>query len=286
MTPLKLFYAMTYRRDPSQRTDEHWGNFGDELSPLVLAHVTGRKVEYADPRSCNVIAIGSLLDKFSLYRLSQSLQYQRWWPSKLQVWGSGFMLPQTKMKRKGLIVHAVRGPLSQKNLPHKFHNQEMPFGDPGIFANELLTETPEKKWKVGILPHYVDRDNPNLLTLLKANSDFRLINIWAHPKKVLTEIASCESLFSSSLHGLIAADSLGVPNRWLKLSQKVGGGDFKFRDYCAGIDKPPPLPLELDHQTIDQKIIEATINDFHPGQLEEAKKKLRTAAANLSNFGS
>ncbi|MDQ8192078.1 polysaccharide pyruvyl transferase family protein [Roseibacillus persicicus] len=281
MTPLKLFYAMAHRGDPSQRTDENWGNFGDELSPLVLSHVTGRDVEYADPRSCEIIAIGSLLDKFSLYRLTQILQYQRWWPSKLQVWGSGFMLPDTRMKRGGLTVHAVRGPLSQKNLPAKFRNEDIAFGDPGIFANELLTEMPEKKWKAGILPHYVDRDHPGVRALVESNPDFHLINIWAHPKRVLADIAACEVLFSSSLHGLIAADSLGVPNRWLKLSQKVGGGDFKFRDYCAGVDKPAPEPIHLDQDTIDERLMADTIEDFQPGELNAAKERLRAAAAKL-----
>ena len=281
MTALKLFYAMAHRKNPANRTEDDWGNFGDELSPLILSHVTNKSVEYADPRSCEVIAIGSLLDKFSLNRISQILQYQRWLPSPLQVWGSGFMLPETRMKRGGLNVHAVRGPLSQKQLPTQFRTTQIPFGDPGIFANELLDKTPSKQWSVGILPHYVDREDPLLKKLLTENPSFHTINIWAHPLKVLAEIASCEVLFSSSLHGLIAADSLGVPNRWLQLSNKVGGRDFKFRDYCAGVGKEAHQPLTLEQDPITPNIIQETGANFQPLDLDEVKKGLRSAASGL-----
>jgi len=36
-----------------------------------------------------------------------------------------------------------------------------------------------------------------------------------------------------------------VPNGWLTLSGKVRGGDFKFRDYWAGIGKPAMQPVTL-----------------------------------------
>jgi hypothetical protein len=54
-------------------------------------------------------------------------------------------------------------------------------------------------------------------------------------------------VLSSSLHGLIAADALGVPNAWIGLSDALRGGDFKFRDYYGvfGIE-PCMLGLSRD----------------------------------------
>jgi pyruvyltransferase len=71
---------------------------------------------------------------------------------------------------------------------------------------------------------------------------------------VSKEISKCRRVYSSSLHGLIVADSLGLPNVWIELSNKVIGDGFKFHDYNSSIDftqypvqvKPNMLPTEVD----------------------------------------
>ena len=45
------------------------------------------------------------------------------------------------------------------------------------------------------------------------------------PFKCIKQIADCE-IISSALHGLIAADSLNIPNKWIKLSNKLVGNNF------------------------------------------------------------
>jgi hypothetical protein len=51
------------------------------------------------------------------------------------------------------------------------------------------------------------------------------------PVKCAEKIAECETVISSSLHGLIAADSFGIPNRQLVFSSNIVGGQFKYDDY-------------------------------------------------------
>ena len=53
----------------------------------------------------------------------------------------------------------------------------------------------------------------------------------------LRQIAECETVISSSLHGCIAADSLNIPNYRIKLSEHGYNRniDFKFDDYYTAI---------------------------------------------------
>jgi hypothetical protein len=65
----------------------------------------------------------------------------------------------------------------------------------------------------------------------------------------LENLAGCESVASSSLHGLIFAEALQVPNVWIELSDKVLGGGFKFRDWFSVVEMPqlePDVPRSTD----------------------------------------
>ena len=268
---------MFHRKNPHSRTRENWGNFGDELSPLILQYLTGRPVHYSSPRHCDFIFIGSLLDKFTLYRASQLLQYHRWLPKPLHVFGTGVMLPTTKIRRGNLHLHAIRGPLSLERLPKQLQTNKIPYGDPGIFANELISPASKKTNFLGLIPHYIDRECPQIKNLLETIPNAKLINIMAHPHDVLKEISACEFILSSSLHGLIAADSLNVPNQWMKLSENVGGGDFKFRDYYLGLEKPLPKVFIPGKNTASRKSLEKLISLYQRGNIEHVKNQLRDA---------
>lgn len=40
-----------------------------------------------------------------------------------------------------------------------------------------------------------------------------------------------------SLHGLVVADALGIPNIWIEPTPSMAGGRFKFDDYFSTLDK-------------------------------------------------
>lgn len=42
------------------------------------------------------------------------------------------------------------------------------------------------------------------------------------------QINECESILSSSLHGIICEDTYGIPVAWIKLSDQILGDDFKY----------------------------------------------------------
>ena len=60
-----------------------------------------------------------------------------------------------------------------------------------------------------------------------------VIDVQRQPIEVIADVDKCEYILSSSLHGVIAADSLGIPNAWILLSDKVLGSGFKFYDYAS-----------------------------------------------------
>lgn len=106
-------------------------------------------------------------------------------------------------------------------------------GDPGILTSEFIkNETIEKKYKLGIIPHVVDQGS-DLLKDFSSSSDTCMLDIKASPLEFMRSVAACESIASSTLHGLIAADSLHIPNLWIKMSDKIFGEDFKYHDYYS-----------------------------------------------------
>ena len=106
-------------------------------------------------------------------------------------------------------------------------------GDPGILAPALLDRTPRKKYVLGMIPHYRDASSPAVEQIRSLGASVRIIDVGWTPEEVATEIASCDAIISSSLHGLIFSDALGVPNAHIPLGGKLTGGLYKFHDYYS-----------------------------------------------------
>jgi hypothetical protein len=123
--------------------------------------------------------------------------------------------------------------------------EKMALGDPGVLANVLLDAPVRKKYSIGVIPHYKDIRHPAVTGLVNLGDDVRLIPVSWTPEEVVREVAACEVVLSSSLHGMIVADALGVPNAHLRLNESVGGvvkgrvhGLFKYRDYYSAYEIP------------------------------------------------
>lgn len=231
------------------------------MSPLICERLVGCPVVYAPKRRCDMVALGSLLDRFK----------ERLFHPRIHVWGTGF-IESDRPRRSRFHYHAVRG----KHSAQLIHGPTIEtFGDPGLLADMLWPELKKtaKRYRVGLVPHYEDRSESTVQTVANALGPCTIIDVFDDVTDVLRQIASCECVLSSSLHGLIVADAFGVPNAWIKLSEKIRGDDFKFRDYYSiyGLDQHT-APLRAD-QVAKQKIDELMENHNRP-ELETIKHRL------------
>lgn len=195
-------------------------NFGDEISAPIIEALTGRRVEWTDAETCDLVAAGSVIQQITRTKRQQMPMF----------WGTGLINPpKENAKPVELPALALRGELTRTRV--RTPNGSPVLGDPGIFADLLLRRPVKKRWAVGVLPHYHDASDPFVDQLLDLGSRVRRLNVAWTPEEMVHEIAACDVLLSSSLHGLIVADSLGVPNIHLKFGNRLMGGEYKFRDY-------------------------------------------------------
>jgi hypothetical protein len=130
------------------------------------------------------------------------------------------------------------------------------------------------------MPHYVDQDDVRVAMLQRAfGSRVTVINAATTDCAATVEsIAGCRFVLSSSLHGLVAAWALGVPCRWMQLSDGVLGNGFKFRDFYSafGVSDTPIQLRGNERLTALQRVCKAP-----PSELDERKHALRTALFRL-----
>jgi hypothetical protein len=147
----------------------------------------------------------------------------------------------------GENVHAVRGRLTYSALRAAgLALRDMPLGDPAYLAPALLglkrSVTP--RFRVGIAAHYVDRYHPVLRRMMGEPGVVDL-NVHDSPHSFLSLVAECEAVLSTSLHGLVFAEALGIPSLWLKAGNEIIGGEFKFQDWFSTTANPQASPYVL-----------------------------------------
>jgi pyruvyltransferase len=223
-------------------------NVGDWLSPLIVASLTSRPIEHAIAKKSEMMCVGSILHKAKNH-----------WLSPVQdIWGSGYMHDCAPRKSKHRI-HAVRGKLTRDRL---LNNSAVAVGDPGLLVSTVLAEkaSNEKKYTIGIIPHYWDKDDPQVMRFLEKYPQVKFLDVFNDVDTFIAEMTACEFIISSSLHGLIMADAFKIPNQWMVVSDKVEGDNFKFYDYYSVFDMQAPEYSDLDSLTL--KKIDSIAADY------------------------
>lgn len=233
-------------------------NMGDLLNEYIIPEVTGEKViECPNAIKFDVMGIGSYGAAIwanrekTLSAISKDLikkTYGKFVTKPCAVWGTGFFEDYSncslQLVRKNVSFIAVRGALSQRIIEQSLGRDINPvLCDGGILSSKLIKDSIIKKYRVGFIPHYKEHDfckENGLWRYFSENAERTIINLREEPLDVIKRISECEFIVSSSLHGCIVADSFGIPNVRVSISNIPGTG-FKFDDYYSGfgINNPP-----------------------------------------------
>lgn len=246
------------------------GNFGDKLTPLLLKHF-GVRCEWSPVERAELVGVGSVLEKV---------------PEEFKgtIWTTGFMHEPSRRNFPQAKLLALRGRLTRERVENA-KPAGLALGDAGLLCH-LFHHPRPKRYKLGIIPHFVDADDPVVAAIAKSSSEITVIDICGETLEVIARVGQCENIVSSSLHGLILADSLGIPNRWIELNhgpETITGGGFKFRDYYSIYKIAPPMADSLgDGDDLDS--ILSRQGDYSRPDIEVLKQALLQTLAAITTL--
>ena len=116
------------------------------------------------------------------------------------------------------------------------------YGDPALLLPRFYNPEVQKRYEVGLIPHYADKSHP-WLESCRHDPKVRIIDVESGTYDFVQAVKSCGLIVSSSLHGIICADAYGVPALWMELSDQVIGNGFKFHDYFGSIQREVAAPI-------------------------------------------
>lgn len=238
-------------------------NIGDRISPITVEQATGRPTQWMRrPKGPHLIGLGSILT---------------WSTPQSHIWGTGIMYP---VRGVGGVrperIWALRGKLTRDHVARQVTGlRDVPLGDPGwLLARHLATLTPRRAatHALGIVPHYLHRDHPGIAHLRQQDGVI-VLDVRDPEPAFFAPMMACEAIASSSLHGLIFAEALGIPNVWLDIDTGHPERAFKYWDWFSLAEQPPPTPHQLGAAPAARDLIaQAALHDI---KIDEAA--LRTA---------
>ncbi|WP_343854463.1 polysaccharide pyruvyl transferase family protein [Algoriphagus jejuensis] len=201
-------------------------NWGDSINKFIFESILERRILSANKtfniynREC-ISGIGSVLG-------SRLKNYS--------IWGSGFLSESDSLVYKPVSLLAIRGKLSLAKLESKFGISTDIMGDPALLFKEFYHPNPNKCYQLGIIPHFKELDEKVIVNIKNYyGSDINIISPKLDVFEFADEVLKCERILSSSLHGLVLAESYGIPTARIDISKNVLGGDFKYIDYYSGV---------------------------------------------------
>lgn len=244
------------------------GNFGDWLSPLVLAHETPNPVRYipttaktSDPHLFTIGSVGRFIK-----------------PSSIVV-GTGISTPEHLLESNA-SYHSVRGPITAQSLRDSGGPDVESFGDAGVLLRRVVPlERGETTGRVTLVRHFTHANVPLVLPDHVDELDVRM----SHPTKIqafLEQLAGSDYVLTSAMHVMIACHSYGIPCGLINfegLQNAVPGTGIKYADYSrgAGLDRdynPQPIRFDLTKISLEDLVSEVRLSDEKLDEVEQAMR--------------
>lgn len=148
-------------------------NFGDSLTKHLL-HKYNIDATHSTEAEAELFGVGSVMhrvhDNYSGFIL-----------------GTGIMHPKQRLFKNAKIL-SVRGKLTRQCLNLSATTS---IGDPGLLSDLLLDKRSDKKFTLGIIPHFSNANDDKVLDFSKKYAeDVKIINVKRSPIDVIKQIRS------------------------------------------------------------------------------------------------
>ncbi|TWF57141.1 polysaccharide pyruvyl transferase [Neorhizobium alkalisoli] len=234
-------------------------NLGDALSAVIVAAICQLPISRAafSADSERLAAVGTI---------GHALHF-----GKVHLWGTGFDMGRDKTGAltgysipddTEMVVHAVRGRRTAAALRQRGLDVGENYGDPVWFLPKVFPARVEKKWDLGVIVHISELDRPTADSLVRATIEryrippeladrVHIINTYTPAtidglRDKVEEIAACRRILSTSLHGLVIAETYGIPCAWFATYAGPSGPlaiegelsiDHRMKDFYSGVDR-------------------------------------------------
>tara|TARA_Y100000389_G_scaffold56665_1_gene52606 strand:- start:648 stop:1463 length:816 start_codon:yes stop_codon:yes gene_type:complete len=213
--------------------DQTPDNWGDILNTKLYSLISGVPIN-----KINRIWLGDETSTPRYYCIGSNLNHI--YSDNAEVWGGGFEIGNYGVKVLPKKIHAVRGPLTRKSFLDLGAECPEIYGDPALLYPIFYKPNVKKEYKYGIIPHFSHQEHP-WLNKFKDDPQVNIIDVRDRTiNKFVDEVNKCEIILSSSLHGIICADSYSIPSYFIDLSpgEDEGVNYFKLNDYYMSVKRP------------------------------------------------
>ena len=235
---------------------EYWNfneNLGDLLAPVVtqwMLHRLGLDLSREASHPGHLMTVGSVLGLGIFDAVV--------WGSGVNTFGHVGRIALQKNYRK-FDIRAVRGPLTARVLRENGYTCPQVYGDPAILLPMIYPgRRPEKRKKYVVIDHYLKKKQTGEEGLSIRTGDYRTF---------LDKILEAEVVYSSSLHGIILAESYGVPAVFIRQGMEeemlkyydwyFSTGRYQVRSAASLSEAKQSEPMELPE-----------LNDLREGLLQ------------------